>query len=99
MIADRLTKCWYGVISTYVCGGNYDDDVTALTITATDGQKRTFRASQNGIQPRSSHFYAFIIPFNKIIYYYYYYYYYYYWRYLGEPGVDGRIILKWIFRK
>ena len=26
-------KCWYGFISTDVRGGNYDDDITTLTIT------------------------------------------------------------------
>lgn len=33
VIADPPMKCWYGYISTDVCSGNYDDDITALTIT------------------------------------------------------------------
>jgi hypothetical protein len=63
-----LMKCWYGFISTDFGGGDYDDVIAALNNHwATDGQRRKFPASENGIQPCSSNFYAFRIPFIKII--------------------------------
>jgi hypothetical protein len=65
---DPHMKFWYGFISTDFGGGNYDDDITALNNNwATDGQRRKFPASENGIQPRSSNCYDLIKPFIKII--------------------------------